>query len=150
MALRGARNVGGDVALGVAQAHQKEQRRALGVEFLQALGVCGYVAFEGARVACHLFRVAGHLPVAADAHDLDVGGDRLQGAEQREEALALAIFGEPLVGAGRHYERSPTVVEVGAEHEIPVHEADRWTHFSLPGPPDFRDVGSHAQLGTAL
>ena len=98
----------------------------------------GYVAPAGrarARVAIfHLARVPLDLPAAADTHDLDVGRHRLQRAEQREEALALAVLGEPLVGAGRHRERGPAVVEVGAEHAVAVHEADRRTHVPLPGP----------------
>ena len=128
VALRGARDVGGDVALGVAQAHEEEQRRALRVELLQALRVRGDVAREVSRIPSHLLRVAAHLPAAADAHDLDVGGHRLQRAEQREEALALAVLGEPRVRAGGHRERGPAVVEVGAEHEVAVHEADRRAH----------------------
>jgi hypothetical protein len=104
-----ARDVGGDVALGVAQADQHEQRGVGQADPAKTADVLGDVALarvgvavgaRGSRAVALLAQRAGvalQSPAPADPQDLHVGLDRLQGPQQREEAGALAFLAQPRI-----------------------------------------------------
>ena len=155
--LDGLRDVGGHVALGLAQGDEKEHRRPRLADVGEAAHVLVHVACErkvvpgavlgpGRRRGAFsddLVRVALAIPATSDAKDLEVGFHRFKRAQQREEASALAIECQPLVSGCLNAERRPGIVECRAEDAVAVHEGDRCPH--LPRPPQSRRVARMAE-----
>ena len=164
MLLGCARDIGGDVALGVAQAHQQEDRRPRRADVLQAAPVFLDIACscQRARVApaaglwgpsssrAQLAGVSLEVPAPAHPQDLNVRLDRLEGSEQREEASALAVLAEPRVGGDVDRESGPTVVEPVREHAVAVHERDRRPHPSTSPRPASERISSRAPGASAI
>ena len=75
--------------------------------------------------AFQLGDIALELPCAAHSHDLQVGFDRLDRAEQLQQARSLAVLGQPLIRAGLHRKCRPAVVECASEQDVAVHERNR-------------------------
>ena len=69
--------------------------------------------------------VALEIPASPDTQDLHVGFERLERAQEREQARALGLLGKPLIGGAGDRERRPAVVEALAEHAVAVDERDR-------------------------
>ncbi len=98
MALGGTRDEGGHVALGFAQAHDHEHRGACRADLTEVLLVFSGVTSSrtdvghALSVVFELARIPLQIPAPSHSQDLHVGLDRLQRAEQREEAGALAIL----------------------------------------------------------
>ncbi len=78
-----------------------------------------------ASAAFQLGDVALELPCAAHSHDLQVGFDCLDRAEQLQQARSLAVLGQPLIRAGLHRKCRPAVVECASEQTVAVHERNR-------------------------
>ncbi len=139
MLSRRPRDVGGDVALGIAQAHQQEHRGLCRPDIAEAphvlldvalacAGVGASVGRRGRAVLAQPAGVALQLPAPANPQDLHVGLDRLQSPDQREEAGALAFLAQPRIGRCLHRKCRPPVVEPLGEHAVPVDEGDRRRH----------------------
>ncbi len=127
MFLGRARNVGGDIAVGVAQAYEQEERWLGGADRLDVAGVLARVDPVGARVgrraeSVDLAQVGIEIPGAGDAEYLNVGFERLERAHQAREPRALGLVGEPLIRGAGNRERGPRVIQGGPEDDAAVNE----------------------------
>ena len=136
------RDVAGDIALGIAQADEHEQRRTSRAERDQPRRMLPCVASPRPRMQARSAGSRSRRPRARariarcrrrgrpDAQDLHVGLDRLERTEQREHARALALVAQPLIGGDLDRERRPRIRRVLGEHAVAVREADRHPHLS--------------------
>ncbi len=147
-AFRRLGDVGGDIALGVAQADEQEHRGSRRADVAQAAMVRFEVDPVRTRMRVRfaagfqLVHVALQLPAACDPDDLQVRLDRLDRAEQLQQPCTLAVLAQPQIGGGPHGERRPAVVQTVGEHAVPVHARDRRPHR--------RTVRSRAPAASAI
>jgi hypothetical protein len=102
MLLDGLRDIGGDIALGVAQADEEVHRRLGDSGVAQALLVLERIASIRTGVAANadpleILQIAVQIPAPSDPQDLQVGFNRRERTHQREQPRTLDIPGQPLI-----------------------------------------------------